>query len=1031
MTHQKGGFTVRNAAKAGLASILASTMPAAIIGAGLLSATALTPAYAQDLTTGEMVGTVTDQAGNAVAGVVVTLTDPARGFTATSTSGSDGRWRFARLQIATYTASMSYNGQDQSEILRIQAGSVRGIDFVVSSGSEDAIVVTAERVTSTTKDYLGQEGGITVDMDDLIERVPVPRNITAVALLAPGVTQGEAGFGNLPSIGGSSVSENTIYVDGFNVTDPRRLLGLMNTVPFEFFQQQDVKTGGFQAEFGRTTGGVTNLVTRRGTNEFHGGINVFAQPSETRNKNPDTTDVFRSIDKQSAYEANAWLSGPIVKDRLFFYALLGLRNNETRNFTNTRFNVTDQDDPRWGLKLDAVLLDNADLGRHTLGFTHIDDSALNTTDSFVFSRNAYEANPELGAIIGAKVGTSFNRAGGQTDIFKYTGVIRDWLTISALYGESDNSVTALSDKDNNPAIQDSRVTAANPGGSALRVGDWVNATVRPIDGNKRELYRGDVDIYVNNIFGDHRFRFGFDHEKLISNEQSQRSGGTLFRYFTGVPNRFNPGGVFAPTQELVRVGIRNTGGAFSTVHKAFYAQDRWSPTDRLTLNLGVRSETFNNNNIAGESFVKISNQIDYRAGFTYDPTGDRSSRFFGFFGRYHLPVANNTNVRMAGSETFERSWFLFSAINPDFTPVLGQFLGKDVVSPPGIQAKETLKDINLQSQKMDEFKLGYEFSAFDNWKFGVQGVFKDLKSGIEDAAIDRGMRIFAADNGLDVAAMANNFSGFTQFILLNPGNNATFFTPAGNLAPDALAFLGGDPDGDGLVQVTLTPEQMGLPAIKRRYKALEFTFERGFEDGWSLQGSYLLARSFGNYEGSVKSDNSQTDAGLTQDFDTPGLTDGITGRLPNDRKHTLKVFGSYQVNDQISLGANATVQSPRQFGCFGVHPTDVIASLFGASSFFCDLNGDGTKELTPRGSVLSSEWTKRLDVSVNFTPDVPGIGALTPSFRVDVFNVFNSHDVTDRDEFGERGNGSARAQFGEPTGFVPPRSVRFSARVEF
>jgi Carboxypeptidase regulatory-like domain len=1017
MSVQRQGFSVRKATSAGLAGILVSVTPAALIGAGLLASTALTPAYAQELTSGEILGTVTDNAGNAVSGVTVTLTDDVRGFSARSTTRSDGGFIFSRLQIANYTATITYKGAKQSETVRVQAGSVRGIDFVVSTGAtEEAIVVTAQRTTSTRKDYLGQEGGIVVDTDDLVARVPLPRNITAVALLAPGASQGDSSFGNLPSFSGSSVAENTIYVDGYNITDPRRLLGAMNNVPFEFFQQVDVKSSGFQAEFGRTTGGVTNLVTRRGTNEFHGGISVFASPSETRNKLPDTADIFRSKDKSSQYEANVWLSGPIIKDRLFFYGLLGLRNNESRNFSNGVFDFVDSDDPRWGVHLDGVLWDDEVLGRHTIGWTHIDDSAVVNDTQFNYNRTT--------DTLGSKRGTINSFVGGQTDIFKYTGVIRDWLTISGLYGTSNAEAKTLSTLDANPVIVDFRGGTVNTG-----LGNWVNFTVSPTDNDKRELYRGDVDVYVNNLMGDHKFRFGFDHETITSAEESKNSGGVYYAYFDQVPGRFNPGGIFNG-QQVARVRNRTTGGSFKTVHSAKYAQDRWSVTDRLTLNLGVRSETFDNKDILGNTFVKLKNQFDYRVGFTFDPTGDRSSRFFGFAGRYHLPVASNTNVRLAGSEVFTHDWFLLNGLNSDDTPQLGAFLGRDTVSPGGVQDPRTLVSTTLSSQKMDEFSGGYEFSRWDNWTFGIKAIYKDLKNGIEDGAVDRGMQNFAADNGLDVAAMAANFSGFNQFILLNPGNGATFFVSVGNLAPDALAFLGGDPDGDGLVEVTLTPDQMGLPAIKRRYKALEFTFERAFADGWSLQGSYLLSRTFGNYEGSVKSDIGQTDAGLTQDFDTPGLTDGITGRLPTDRKHTLKVFGSYQVNDIISVGANATIQSPRRFGCLGVHPTDFIASLFGASSFYCKLDGINSV-FTPRGSQLKSEWTKRLDVTLNITPEITGIGALRPSFRVDVFNIFNSHDITDRNEFGEFGNGQARPTYGDATGYLPPRSIRFSARVEF
>ena len=79
------------------------------------------------------------------------------------------------------------------------------------------------------------------------------------------------------SFGGSSVAENSVYINGLNVTDFYNRIG-SSTVPFAFYEEFQVKTGGYSVEFGRTTGGVINAVTRSGTNEFHFGAEVVWEP---------------------------------------------------------------------------------------------------------------------------------------------------------------------------------------------------------------------------------------------------------------------------------------------------------------------------------------------------------------------------------------------------------------------------------------------------------------------------------------------------------------------------------------------------------------------------------------------------------------------------------------------------------------------------------------------------------------------------------------------------------------------------------
>src|SRR3546814_9870895 len=96
----------------------------------------------------------------------------------------------------------------------------------------------------------------------------------------------------------------------------------MNDIPFEFFQQVDVKTGGFQAEYGRATGGITSVVTRSGSNDLEIGSAVYYTPEDLRADRQDTTDIFNSNDQSENVETKEWASGALIKDRPLFYRLV-------------------------------------------------------------------------------------------------------------------------------------------------------------------------------------------------------------------------------------------------------------------------------------------------------------------------------------------------------------------------------------------------------------------------------------------------------------------------------------------------------------------------------------------------------------------------------------------------------------------------------------------------------------------------------------------------------------------------------------
>src|SRR5690606_12162654 len=207
----------------------------------------------------------------------------------------------------------------------------------------------------------------TVFTAEQIEQLPVASNITAVALLAPGTVKGDSGFGNLASFGGSSVAENGYYINGFDVTNMRNMLSFAD-VPFQAIAQQQVKTGGYGAEYGRSLGGVISLLTKSGSNEWHFGGSVEWSPDWGREagkdvltRNTEAGDplfVYRSDNTSDSVVYSAYASGPIIKDRLFFFALVEGRDTEVNSFGQDTSLRTEDTDPQYIVKLDWNISDN-------------------------------------------------------------------------------------------------------------------------------------------------------------------------------------------------------------------------------------------------------------------------------------------------------------------------------------------------------------------------------------------------------------------------------------------------------------------------------------------------------------------------------------------------------------------------------------------------------------------------------------------------------------------------------------------------
>lgn len=983
----------------------------------LMLGSAVSTAIAEDYTTGSINGVVRDEAGTVVQGATITFKSN-KGVVRTITSNKEGKFRAPLLAVGTYVATISKEGYNElsGQKIAVTIGSSGEVTFTLDSelaGIEEVFVVGTRRAGY---DFNTTTTGLTVSVDDLFAKTPIARDTTAIALLAPGTGTGDSSFagGNgqaLVSIGGSSVGENIYYVNGMNITNFRNFLG-GSTIPFEFFDQVEIKTGGYQAEFGRATGGVINAVTKSGSNDFHFGANVFWQGDSFRSKSQTVerpgSATLRHLNTREHIDYNFSLSGPILEDRLFFYALYNPRSIKTESYSHSQKITSEKTDPFWALKFDLNLFEG-----HHLEATFFSDNQTRTLGTYKFNSGLYDSNGRTSKSLedvdaqgdlGSFLGNTFASEGGINKIFKYTGVLSDWITVSALYGINRYNRTTVSETDDLPVIYDSR------NGCCTALGDWASFFVEKGE-DERESFRFDADVYFE-AMGDHHVRLGFDRENLTADNVSQYSGGAYYRYYSANASQAALYGIAEDT-EYVRVRRYFNGGKLKTQQSAFYIQDSWQIADDLTLNLGLRNDSFKNLNAAGEQFIETKNQWAPRLGFSWDATGDGLNRVSGSWGRYYLPIATNTNIRMASAEDFTANWYLLDGVNTDGTPLFdtANLLDSVTYANGDIPNPVELVDENINPMYTDEFILGYEHDFENGWVVGVRGVYRKMGRLIEDVAIDAAVPVWAAQNGYDPVIAADFWSGFHQYVLTNPGSDMTI-----SLAKEGLT--GNSADAGEFIVATLPADMLNYPEGTRTYKAIDITFAREWDGKWSLEGSYTMSWLEGNYEGSVKSDNGQDDAGITTDFDQPGLMDGSFGWLPNDRRHRFKIWGAYAVTEEIMVSANFALTSPRKQGCIGLHPTDVFAQAYGKASWYCD------SVLTPRASQMETDWIKKLDVGISFTPDlnkhIPG----NVVFKADIFNLFNTKGVTDRAEL-------EGVNYGYDSGFQAPRQIRFSASFKY
>ena len=349
-------------------------------GTAALTAAVMQPVMAQSNATGSIIGKVAPGSNASIA-----IVGADNGVKRTVAPDASGAFRITSLPVGSYKVSL-LNG---SAVVNTQDVEVR-----IGQDSEIALDVQTVNVTSRrrTIDVTASNSGSSFNARELAA-LPLAPAVANIVQLAGGTTRADSRYGNnAASFGGSSASENAAYINGFPVTSSLYQVGYSG-LPFGSIAEAQIITGGYGAEFGRSTGGVINITTKSGTNNWEVGAGFTYAPDSLRGKaknimfqntgaNPKTDGTiynYKAGDKQTERVYNAFVSGPLIKDKLFIY--LGgeftkmdretarLASTSTVN-SQTGWLVQKSEVPRYIAKLDWNITDN-----NRLEYTHVSDES--------------------------------------------------------------------------------------------------------------------------------------------------------------------------------------------------------------------------------------------------------------------------------------------------------------------------------------------------------------------------------------------------------------------------------------------------------------------------------------------------------------------------------------------------------------------------------------------------------------------------------------------------------------------------------
>ena len=669
-------------------------------------------AAAQD-TTGTISGRIVDGQGLAVPGVTVTVTGPQG--TKPAVTDREGRFTVPFLTPGSYAVRAELQGfkpVDQAEV-QVRLGQAVELPLIMQVGGlAETIQVTA---TPPTIDTTSTTIGATLDSATL-SRLPVGRRFSDTLYLVPGVSSGgNVGTAN-PSIGGSSGLENQYVVDGVNITNGGYgALGsysivfgsLGNGTPYDFMQEVQVKTGGYEAEFGQATGGVINVVTKSGSNSFKGSAFGYAQPHGLESSYDTVQSIEGTVNTVASRlsDVGVTVGGPIVRNRLFFFGAI---------------------DPQWQVNTfqapDGFPLQSlGDVDRNRRITNYAAKGTWQATSAHRLDASFFgdPATGDLGAqrtsslLKDTTSGYSSLEYGGHNQTVHYDGVLNSHFLVDASFGRALNRIVETPSA-NDWQITDFRVTPTAISGGL----GFYEAGNRS---NNWQFQAKATNILAG--YGQHQVRYGFDYEHLDFTQLQQYSGPTFIapngqQTATGATVDIIPDPVYGQIYHVSRASL--TSARATTQHyAAFFAEDEWKIGNSLTIRPGLRYEQENLSGTLVQGF-SLKNNWAPRVGVVWDPSASGKGKVFANYGRYYARVPSDLAARALSSD---------ASITADyFDPTLTRPVPNGTLTTNAATGAATTTHFTLLGGGADEIDPNAKLSYYNEWVVG-HGIHAGARSG--------------------------------------------------------------------------------------------------------------------------------------------------------------------------------------------------------------------------------------------------------------------------------------------------------------